>query len=129
MRPTKADPQGAGSAITYARRYGLLAMCGIAPEDDDANDASKPQSIRAVGSKTQRTTKPPKGEEKTAARVAYEAHLDAKGAYDTVQVIAADFRIWAHGLTPTQVIERLKQEAEEPRLPVDSGADSGAWNR
>lgn len=35
----KNDPQGFGSAITYARRYSLLAACGIAPEDDDGNAA------------------------------------------------------------------------------------------
>ncbi len=40
MRPTKADPQGVGSAITYARRYALLAIVGAAPEDDDGNAAS-----------------------------------------------------------------------------------------
>jgi hypothetical protein len=32
----KFDPQGFGSALTYARRYSLMAACGIAPEDDDA---------------------------------------------------------------------------------------------
>lgn len=37
----KNDPQGYGSALTYARRYSLLAACGIAPEDDDGNAASK----------------------------------------------------------------------------------------
>jgi hypothetical protein len=41
MRPTKSDPQGIGSAITYARRYGLQALCGVAPEDDDGNAASR----------------------------------------------------------------------------------------
>jgi|GEM_PF-1071028 hypothetical protein len=40
MRPTKNDPQGVGSAITYGRRYSLLAMTGAAPEDDDGNAAS-----------------------------------------------------------------------------------------
>ncbi len=35
----KNDMQGLGSAITYARRYGLLGMAGIAPEDDDGNAA------------------------------------------------------------------------------------------
>lgn len=40
LKPTKADPQGCGSAMTYARRYGLMAICGIAPEDDDGNGAS-----------------------------------------------------------------------------------------
>jgi hypothetical protein len=41
MRPSKTDPQGVGSAITYARRYALLAMTGAAPEDDDGNAASQ----------------------------------------------------------------------------------------
>lgn len=40
MRPVKDDPQGVGSAITYARRYSLAAMVGVAPEDDDGNAAS-----------------------------------------------------------------------------------------
>lgn len=43
MRPSKSDPQGIGSAITYARRYALLAMTGAAPEDDDGNAASGPR--------------------------------------------------------------------------------------
>jgi hypothetical protein len=38
---SKNDPQGYGSALTYARRYSLMAACGIAPEDDDGNAASK----------------------------------------------------------------------------------------
>jgi hypothetical protein len=37
----KHDPQGYGSALTYARRYSLMAACGIAPEDDDANMAQR----------------------------------------------------------------------------------------
>jgi hypothetical protein len=37
----KKDAQGYGSALTYARRYSLMAACGIAPEDDDGNAASK----------------------------------------------------------------------------------------
>ena len=37
----KNDMQGYGSAVTYARRYGLMSMAGIAPEDDDGNAAAK----------------------------------------------------------------------------------------
>lgn len=33
-------PQAVGSAITYARRYSLMAMIGIAAEDDDGNAGS-----------------------------------------------------------------------------------------
>lgn len=38
---SKQDPQGYGSALTYCRRYSLMAACGIAPEDDDGNAASR----------------------------------------------------------------------------------------
>ena len=37
----KQDPQGYGSALTYARRYSLMAACGVAPEDDDGNAATR----------------------------------------------------------------------------------------
>lgn len=37
----KNDAQGYGSALSYARRYGLMAACGIAPEDDDGNAATR----------------------------------------------------------------------------------------
>lgn len=36
---SKNDMQAFGSAVTYARRYGLMTMAGIAPEDDDGNAA------------------------------------------------------------------------------------------
>jgi hypothetical protein len=43
LQPAKPnDPQALGSAITYARRYAILALLGLAPEDDDAQQASKP---------------------------------------------------------------------------------------
>lgn len=40
----KQDAQGNGSALTYARRYSLAAMLGIAQEDDDGNAACEPQN-------------------------------------------------------------------------------------
>jgi len=41
---SRADAQGFGSALTYARRYALAAAVGVAPEDDDGNlaTAAKP---------------------------------------------------------------------------------------
>ena len=36
----KVTPQGAGAAITYARRYGLVSLCGIPQIDLDAEDIS-----------------------------------------------------------------------------------------
>jgi hypothetical protein len=46
----KQDPQGYGSALTYARRYSLMTACGIAPEDDDGNAAT--QSTRQYAQST-----------------------------------------------------------------------------
>lgn len=45
---SKADAQGYGSALTYARRYSLSAAFGVAPEDDDGNAAAaaKPEVKR-----------------------------------------------------------------------------------
>ena len=48
MRLTKDDPQGAGSALTYARRYALGCMSGLVTEEDDdgnaASDTSTPHN-------------------------------------------------------------------------------------
>ena len=44
----KLDPQAAGSAITYARRYSLQAVAGIPAEDDDGEGSmlrGKPKTI------------------------------------------------------------------------------------
>lgn len=54
MTPTKNDPQGQGSTLTYMRRYALVAMLGLnTDEDDDGNAASeqakptrKPETIQ-----------------------------------------------------------------------------------
>ncbi len=35
----KVTPQGAGSSLTYARRYALAAVAGLQQKDDDANEA------------------------------------------------------------------------------------------
>jgi hypothetical protein len=44
MTPSKNDPQGLGSAITYQRRYALGAVLNLnIDEDDDGNQASTPK--------------------------------------------------------------------------------------
>jgi len=40
---TKQDPQGFGSALSYAKRYSLQTALGVSSEDDDGNAASKPR--------------------------------------------------------------------------------------
>jgi hypothetical protein len=38
---TKQGPQETGSAITYARRYGLMSLLGLPAVDDDAEEATE----------------------------------------------------------------------------------------
>lgn len=46
----KQDAHGYGSALTYARRYSLMAAFGVCPEDDDGNaaTASAPKQQKPV---------------------------------------------------------------------------------
>jgi hypothetical protein len=43
---SKGDAQGFASGSTYARRYSLMAVTGLAPEDDDGNAASGQQATK-----------------------------------------------------------------------------------
>lgn len=48
MPLSKQDPQGYGSALTYARRYHLSAMMGVVQDDDDAQSAIKSSAAAAA---------------------------------------------------------------------------------
>jgi ERF superfamily len=52
---SKADAQGYGSAITYARRYALAAICGVAQDDDDGDAARKAPPPAKPASEPMRT--------------------------------------------------------------------------
>lgn len=61
LRPVKLDPQGAGSAITYARRYSYAAALSLSlGDDDDGNAASaeQPQKPTSQPAQQQRTSQP-----------------------------------------------------------------------
>jgi hypothetical protein len=76
---SKADAQGYGSALTYARRYSLSAAVGVAPEDDDGNAAS--------------ATKP---------KDDYSKHLLALAAAPTLEDLQAVFKTAYKGAQATQ---------------------------
>ena len=49
LQPEKINPQGMGSAITYARRYALGAILGLnTDKDDDGNKGSEPKKEKVV---------------------------------------------------------------------------------
>lgn len=61
VKPVKNDPQSAGSATTYARRYSLSTAFGIASDpDDDGNGASQ----QAKNNQQPKNTQQPKAQSK-----------------------------------------------------------------
>ena len=104
----KNDMQGLGSAITYARRYGLLCMSGVAPEDDDGN------------STVQQTRQDLKAARETALTEDCQTLEAAKSLQDLQAHFEAIFRRWGEGQVPAEVIKtkdamkaRLTEEQRE----------------
>lgn len=92
--PTNGKPQDVGSALTYARRYALFSLAGVAgtDEDDDGNDAQNTTQARKPAARPA----PPK----VPVEPPFEAEESAKvcetmiGTLDLVESIE-DLRSWA----------------------------------
>lgn len=56
MTLAKNDPQGAGSAITYARRYAIVSILGLNVDDDDDANLASGKSIASKGTGASRTS-------------------------------------------------------------------------
>ena len=52
----KGDMQGLGSAITYAKRYGISMIVGLAHEDDDNGKGAGTGSVNASGNNSKIST-------------------------------------------------------------------------
>jgi hypothetical protein len=106
----KNDMQGLGSAITYARRYGLMSMAGIAPEDDDGNAAAKAA---------------PKAEDTTPEAVDVTEALDALAGAPTLADLAA---VWKNHRAvqsdPRMIAAKDARKAELSKPAADLGGDA-----
>lgn len=107
----KQDPQGYGSALTYARRYSLMAACGIAPEDDDGNAATS-----AVQSKPPAPA--PKAPVKTLGKNEIETitNLAAKAGVE-IDAIAKAYGVKSLEEVPLiktqEIVNRLQEKASK----------------
>ncbi len=89
LRPTKQDPQGMGSALTYARRYSLASMVGVVAEDED--DDGNAASVPVVQYAPEGATTLPKPDKKAGA------NAWGKSALDKIEkMTTAEFDAW-HG--------------------------------
>jgi hypothetical protein len=98
----KHDPQGFGSALSYARRYSLMAACGIAPEDDDGQAATK--AVNKIKAEAKAPASDDMSPRARAMRiVAGVAAGDAAGAAEYLATLdqSALEAIWQHLDAPT----------------------------
>jgi len=115
VRPVQANPQGFGSALTYARRYSLAAIAGVAAEDedDDGNAASGSSSVaphRAASPATAPTRPAP--QPAPAGDVAeFKALVAEASALPDLNDFERKFVGEQH--------ERIRQYGDAVRLPTD----------
>mgnify|MGYP000019795523 CR=1 FL=1 len=110
----KRDMQGLGSALTYARRYGLMAMAGIAADDDDGNAAAAaPPPAR------QKPEPKPQG----PAKEAVEAATSALGNAETLDALKA---IWMDLPGDVKAVPAVIQakDARKSEIETDAAHDA-----
>lgn len=101
----KTTAQGAGSSITYARRYSLCALLGIAAEeDDDANGASQ-QSAHANINKQTASDKQLNLIKVLIADVAKATNISKDKAYETLKAKMKKDMEW---YTPSDASQAIK---------------------
>ena len=106
---SKNDMQGYGSAVTYARRYGLMALTGIAPEDDDGN---------AAAASARKTILPAQVEE-LAAMIGNDVELKAKittwkGVKELDEILAVDLEAVVNGIKKYQAAKKARDAKGQP---------------
>ena len=118
----KNDMQGLGSAMTYARRYGLMSMAGIAPEDDDGNAAAKAPPPKEEPA--------PRRSGPTDDQIAHDrAVIDAHAMIESAESLADLQTVWKGLSKPVQADPRVIEAKDKtkaaltPKPAADLGDD------
>lgn len=119
----KNDPQGYGSALTYARRYSLMAACGIAPEDDDGNAASRTPASRQQPAKSNGTPQKKDEQPKRTWKDAVAEIVDAKSAEATATKLHEHYAGFAdpHDTIMRNVLAKIGQLVGEKKIDESQG--------
>lgn len=103
----RQNAQGLGSALTYARRYALMAWLGlVADEDDDANGAARSNSGSA------QVVQHPAADELTELKNRVADIAVANGVERTGPAIAAHFGVPVEALQDRAELEKIVASAE-----------------
>jgi len=103
----KPDPQGIGSAVTYARRYSLMALLGIAAEDDDGESAHGREAKVATITGEAKKKKPTWSDEQRTTAGTLKREISEYGGEQGEQAVDALWRRMGYD-EPAHVIEALE---------------------
>jgi hypothetical protein len=108
---SKEDPQGQGSAITYARRYALVAVLNlVADDDDDAGSVSGGSARAGTGSPTTGRMVDLRGEAKGLSDGGIRVALLSAG-------LEPEEKPWGQlGRVPVSKATRLRESITEVKL-------------
>ena len=118
MPSAKQDAQGFGSAITYARRYALMAICGVVgDEDDDAQGAVKAKITPTAGAHEALSKEQIAKVDKVASNVIdmFAAQHPIKEIFDFIDLATLDNeeRIYLWTWLDSKMRSALKRHNEE----------------
>jgi hypothetical protein len=116
----KATAQQVGSAVTYARRYMLAAVAGVAPDDDDGNAASEaPPKNKPAPKQSKPASKPEAKASPTATRSVENS--ECRKAWAKYAVTAS-----SRGEKPRELASFLAEVTGKPEAEVV--ANEPKWN-
>ncbi|MBI9109959.1 ERF family protein [Maridesulfovibrio ferrireducens] len=84
----KNDPQGYGSALTYARRYGLATLIGLTTESDDDAEGAMPRNPNSSNTNQGKPTQTPRALGPQLAGVQYQP-VQAQDGRSCIKAIGA----------------------------------------
>jgi hypothetical protein len=113
---SKEDAQGYGSACTYGRRYGLMAICGVPAEDDDGNAAAATAPVKDIGARGRVDPKRRKMIEDTAILIkdalAEDRDFDAFGYCEPFTTGDPEEKSYLWSFLDSSQRSRIKTQAE-----------------
>lgn len=127
LKPEKLTPQGAGSVITYARRYQLSAMLGVSSEDDDDGNSFEVQRQAPTPAKAKPAPKPAKEEPVedngmiTPAQAKRLFALAGKNGTDIVRQVLGEYNIQSSSAVPVLLYDDVCKKVGEMAAKVTRG--------
>lgn len=119
MKPSRNDPQGIGSCITYARRYSLAAICGVASEEDDDGNAASQEPPKAT--KKAKTEAIPKTEHELAVDMLRELFGKLPTSQKTLDTMKTILPISDFGQVKDCTLDQLNEGIDKLNILLSEG--------